>query len=154
MRREKRFCREAVSLFCCLNELHVLRSSHAYANFVERIRATRTRKRNRKCSARNPHVFNNALHRKLSGASVVCRIAGMATDASKSVSMITQLHRTSVGTVSASDTSHDVATSVTADDCVISEQEKRSGRRLRNLLLVGNTVVWIVIILAVRAWLF
>lgn len=78
----------------------------------------------------------------------------MATNVSKSVSMITQLHRTTVGTVSAPDALHDVATSVTADDCPISDQEKQSGRRLRNLLLVGNAVAWIVIVLAVRAWLF
>ena len=78
----------------------------------------------------------------------------MATTVSKSVSMITQLHRTAIGTVSTSDAPHDVATSLTVDDCVISEQEKQSGRRLRNLLLVGNAVAWIVIVLAARAWLF
>ncbi len=78
----------------------------------------------------------------------------MATNASKSVSMITQFHRTSAGTVSTSDAQHDVATSVTANDCLIGEQEKQPGRRLRNLLLVGNAVAWIVIVLAARAWLF
>jgi hypothetical protein len=78
----------------------------------------------------------------------------MASNTSKSVSMITQLHSTSMGTVSTSDAEHDVATSVTTNDCRINEQENQSGRRLRNLLLAGNAVVWIVIILAVRAWLF
>jgi hypothetical protein len=68
--------------------------------------------------------------------------------------MITQLHRTETGTVGASDVAHDVAISVTGNDCLFSEQEMQSGRRLRNLLLAGNAVAWIVIIFAVRALFF
>jgi len=68
--------------------------------------------------------------------------------------MITHLHDSLSRTVSISDAPHDVATSVTANDNAIIAQPDQSGRRLRNLLLVGNAVAWIVIILVARALLF
>ena len=78
----------------------------------------------------------------------------MAHNASKSVSMITHLHNGLTGTVGASDLPRDLATSVAANDNAIDEQPNQSGRRLRNLFLVGNMVAWIVIILMARALLF
>jgi hypothetical protein len=78
----------------------------------------------------------------------------MASNASKSVSMITQLHRPDTGTVSTSEVPHDTAMNIAANDCAIIEQANQSGRRLRNLLLVGNAVAWIVIIFAARALFF
>jgi hypothetical protein len=78
----------------------------------------------------------------------------MATNASKSVSMIVHLHTRLSGTVGTSDGPHDVATSVTANDNSIDTQSNQSGRRLRNLFLVGNAVAWIVIILVARALFF
>jgi hypothetical protein len=78
----------------------------------------------------------------------------MAASASKSVTMITQLHRIETGTIGTSDVRHDVATSVNPDECLISEQERQSGRRLRTLLLIGNAIAWIVIIFAARALFF
>jgi len=42
---------------------------------------------------------------------------------------------------------------VAPDDCLISADEQ-SGRRLRNLLLIGNAVAWIVIIFVTRRFLF
>jgi hypothetical protein len=74
----------------------------------------------------------------------------MASNASKSVSMITQLHRPLTGTVSISDVPHDAA----ANNCHIVEQANQSGRRLRNLLLLGNAVAWIVIVFVARALFF
>jgi hypothetical protein len=74
----------------------------------------------------------------------------MASDASKSVSMITHLHRTLTGTVRTSEALHDA----TANGCHIIEQANQSGRRLRNLLLFGNAVAWIVIIFVARALFF
>jgi hypothetical protein len=68
--------------------------------------------------------------------------------------MMTQLHRARMGTVAASDLSPDTAMGAAPDDGHISEQEKRSGRRLRNLFLVGNAVAWIVIIFAARTLFF
>lgn len=68
--------------------------------------------------------------------------------------MITHLHNNLTGTVSTSDAPLDMATSVTANDNVIDEQPNQSGCRLRNLLLVGNAVAWIVIIIVTRALLF
>jgi hypothetical protein len=68
--------------------------------------------------------------------------------------MITQLHRPYTGTGSTSDVPHDAAMNVGADQCDIIEQVNQSGRRLRNLLLVGNALAWIVIILAARALFF
>lgn len=59
-----------------------------------------------------------------------------------------------MGTAAASDVSPDTAMGAAPDDCHISEQEKQSGRRLRNLFLVGNTVAWIVIIFAARTLFF
>jgi hypothetical protein len=64
--------------------------------------------------------------------------------------MIAHLHRTFTGAASTSDVPHDAA----ANDCHIIEQTTQSGRRLRNLLLVGNAVAWIVIIFVARALLF
>jgi len=46
---------------------------------------------------------------------------------------------------------HDAAMTVVPDDCRFIEQANQSGRRLRNLFLVGNAVAWIVIIFAARA---
>jgi len=68
--------------------------------------------------------------------------------------MITHLHNSLTGTFSTSDAPHDVATSVAANDNAIDEQGNQSGRRLRNLVLVGNVVAWIVIILVARALFF
>ncbi len=68
--------------------------------------------------------------------------------------MITHLHNSLTGTFSTSDAHHDVATSVAANDNAIDEQTNQSGRRLRNLFLIGNAVAWIVIILVARALLF
>jgi hypothetical protein len=68
--------------------------------------------------------------------------------------MITHLHDGFTRTVSISDAPRDVAISVTANDNAIIAQPGQSGRRLRNLLLVGNAVAWIVIILVARALLF
>ena len=48
----------------------------------------------------------------------------------------------------------DAAMNVAPDDCRIIEQDRRSGRRLRNLILVGNAIAWIVIIFVARALLF
>jgi len=46
VQREKRFCRETVSLICCLNELHIFRCSHAYQifwnDFIRREREARS----------------------------------------------------------------------------------------------------------------
>jgi hypothetical protein len=78
----------------------------------------------------------------------------MANDASKSVSMITHSHNNVGGTASTSGAPHDVAIRVTANDNVIGAQPNQSSRRLRNLLLAGNAVAWIVIILAARALFF
>jgi hypothetical protein len=78
----------------------------------------------------------------------------MPPNASKSVSMITQLHRPHTGTGGTSDVPHDTALNVVANDCHIVEQANQSGRRLRNLLLAGNVVAWIVIIFAARALFF
>jgi hypothetical protein len=78
----------------------------------------------------------------------------MASNASKTVSMITQLHGPYTGTVSTSDVPHDTAMDVAANDCDIIERANQSGRRLRNIFLVGNAVAWIVIIFAARALLF
>ena len=65
--------------------------------------------------------------------------------------MITRVHNSLTGTVSTSNVPHDVAVGVVANDNAIIEQPNRSGRQLRNLLLVGNAVAWIVIILVTRA---
>jgi len=65
--------------------------------------------------------------------------------------MITQLYRPHTGTVGTSDLPHDAAAN---DNCHIIEQANQSGRRLRNLLLLGNAVAWIVVILAARALFF
>jgi hypothetical protein len=75
----------------------------------------------------------------------------MASNASKSVSMITQLHRPHTGTINTSDVPHDAAAN---DNCRIIGQANQSGRRLRNLLLLGNAVAWIVIIFVARALFF
>ena len=67
--------------------------------------------------------------------------------------MITQLHRADPGTVSSSIVPDNDNMKVAPDDGLISADEQ-SGRRLRNLLLIGNAVIWIVIILAARRFLF
>jgi len=77
----------------------------------------------------------------------------MASNTSKSVSMITQLHRSDTGTVSPSVVPDNGNVNVAPDDRLIKADEQ-SGRRLRNLLLIGNVVAWIVIIFAARAFLF
>lgn len=77
----------------------------------------------------------------------------MAANASKSVSMITQLHRADTGTASPSAVPDNDNMKVAPDDCRINADDQ-SGRRLRNLLLIGNAVAWIVIIIAARAFLF
>jgi hypothetical protein len=64
--------------------------------------------------------------------------------------MVTHVHRTLTGTVSTSDVPHDAA----AIGHHIVEQANHSGRRLRNLLLMGNAVAWIVIIFVARALFF
>jgi hypothetical protein len=74
----------------------------------------------------------------------------MASSASKNVSMITHLHRPLTGTVRTSDAPHGAA----GNDCDIIEQANQSDRRLRNLLLFGNAVAWIVIIFVARALFF
>jgi hypothetical protein len=68
--------------------------------------------------------------------------------------MITQLHRTQTGTFTASDVPHDAIEDVAPDNRYVSEQEEQSGRPLRNLLLVGNAIAWIVIIFAARSLFF
>ena len=68
--------------------------------------------------------------------------------------MITHLHNSLTPAVSISDSPHDAAISAGANDNVIIDQPKQSGRGLRNFLLVGNAVAWIVIILVARALLF
>jgi hypothetical protein len=64
--------------------------------------------------------------------------------------VITHVHRTLTGAISTSDVPHDAA----ANDHHIIQQANQSGRRLRNLLLIGNAVAWIVIILVARALFF
>ena len=68
--------------------------------------------------------------------------------------MITTLHRTPTGTADTSDVPHDVDMNAAANDCHIIEQANQSGRRLRNLFILGNVVAWIVIIFAARALFF
>jgi hypothetical protein len=46
---------------------------------------------------------------------------------------------------------HDAAMTVVPDDYRIIEQEQQSGRRLRNIFLVGNAIAWMMIIFAARA---
>jgi hypothetical protein len=68
--------------------------------------------------------------------------------------MNTQLQRLEPGTVSSSDLPQGESNFAVRDDCRISEQEERSGRRLRNLILAANAIAWIVIIVVARAIFF
>ena len=67
--------------------------------------------------------------------------------------MITQLHRSNTGTISPSAVPDNDNMNVAPDDRLIKANEQ-SGHRLRNLLLIGNIVAWIVIIFAALAFLF
>jgi hypothetical protein len=68
--------------------------------------------------------------------------------------MITQLQTSETALVSRSVVPHSATMNAAPDDCRISEQEMQSGRRLRNLILAGNAVAWIVIVLVARALFF
>lgn len=68
--------------------------------------------------------------------------------------MTTLLHEKDAGTPESSETPNGLSTLVDANDCRKSEQVEQSGHRLRNLILVGNAVAWIVIIILTRVIFF